>query len=74
MEDIIRQHGLNQKIIKDAVDHVLGQKLKDYIKKEEENGNKVSRNSTTAKNMKTSYGRLALMCHVLKNLILSQKL
>lgn len=60
MEDITGQHGLIQKIIKDAVEHVLGQELEDYIKQEEENGNKVSRNGTTAKNMKTTYGTIGI--------------
>ena len=33
MEDITGKNGLVQKIIKDAVEHILGQELEDYISK-----------------------------------------
>lgn len=36
MEDITGKNGLVQKIIKDAVEHILGQELEDYISKKKQ--------------------------------------
>lgn len=60
MQDITGKDGLVQKIIRDAVEHVLGQELENYISKEKENGNNVSRNGTTSKNIKTAYGNIGI--------------
>lgn len=60
MQDITGKDGLVQKIIRDAVEHVLGQELENYISKEKENGNNVSRNGTTNKNIKTAYGNIGI--------------
>ena len=58
MEDITGKDGLVQKIIKDAVEHILGQELEDYISEKNSSGNKVSRNGSTKKNIKTAYGNI----------------
>lgn len=60
MQDITGKDGLIQKIIRDAIEHVLGQELEDYISKEKEIGNNVSRNGTTNKNIKTAYGNIEI--------------
>lgn len=60
MQDITGKDGLVQKIIRDAVEHVLGRELENYISKEKENGNNVSRNGTTNKNIKTAYGNIGI--------------
>lgn len=60
MQDITGKDGLIQKIIRDAVEHVLGRELENYISKEKENGNNVSRNGTTNKNIKTAYGNIGI--------------
>lgn len=60
MQDITGKDGLVQKIIRDAVEHVLGQEIENYISKEKENGNNVSRNGTTNKNIKTAYGNIGI--------------
>lgn len=49
MEDIMGKDGLAQKIIKDAVEHILGQELEDYISQKNSSGDKVSRNGSTTK-------------------------
>lgn len=49
MEDITGKNGLIQKIIKDAVEQVLGKELSEYIASEKSNGRSVSRNGTTKK-------------------------
>lgn len=60
MEDITGKDGLVQKIIKDAVEHILGQELEDYIFEKNSSGNKVSRNGSTKKNIKTAYGNIGI--------------
>lgn len=60
MQDITGKDGLIQKIIRDAVEHVLGRELENYISREKENGNNVSRNGTTNKNIKTAYGNIGI--------------
>ena len=58
MEDITGKDGLVQKIVKDAVEHILGQELEDYISEKNSSGHKVSRNGSTKKNIKTAYGNI----------------
>lgn len=60
MEDITGQNGLVHKIIKDAVEHILGDELEEYMTREKENGHDVSRNGTSNKNIKTSYGNIGI--------------
>ena len=60
MEDITGKDGLVQKIIKDAVEHILGQELEDYISQKNSSGDKVSRNGSTTKNIKTAYGNIGV--------------
>jgi len=60
MQDITGQDGLVQKIIKDAVEHVLGMEMEDYISKEKEKGSKIIRNGSTNKNIKTAYGNIEI--------------
>ena len=60
MEDITGKDGLVQKIIKDAVEHILEQELKDYISQKNSSGDKVSRNGSTTKNIKTAYGNIGV--------------
>ncbi len=62
MEDITGKDGLAQKIIKDAVEHILGQELEDYISQKNSSGDKVSRNGSTTKKSRlltgiSAYGR-----------------
>ncbi len=58
MEDITGPDGLIQKIIKDAVQHVLQQEINEYIISEKKKGNTVARNGTSHKTLKTSYGKV----------------
>ena len=50
----------SQKIIKDAVEHVLGMEMEDFILQEKEKGSSVTRNGTTHKNIKTAYGNIGI--------------
>ncbi len=58
MEDITGPDGLIQKIIRDAVQHVLQQEINDYITSEKKKGHTVARNGTSHKTLKTSYGKV----------------
>ncbi len=60
MEDITGPNGLIQKIIKDAVQHVLEQELNEYVASEKNKGRSVAKNGNTPKNLKTSYGQVAI--------------
>ena len=60
MQDITGQDGLVQKIIKDAVEHVLGMEMEDFILQEKEKGSSVTRNGTAHKNIKTAYGNIGI--------------
>lgn len=60
MQDITGQDGLVQKIIKNAVEHVLGMEMDDYISKEEKKGSKITRNGSSSKNIKTAYGNIGI--------------
>ena len=60
MQDITGQDGLVQKIIKDAVEHVLGMEMDDHISREKEKGGKITRNGSTNKNIKTAYGNIGI--------------
>ena len=60
MEDITGPDGLIQKIIKDAVQHVLEQEINEYITSEKKKGNTVARNGTSHKTLKTSYGKIGI--------------
>lgn len=55
MEDITGKDGLVQKIIRDAVEHIPGQELEDYVSEKNNSGDKVSRNGSAKKNIKTAY-------------------
>lgn len=56
MEDITGKNGLIQKIIKDAIEQVMGKELSEYISNEKNNGRNVSRNGSSKKTVKTVYG------------------
>lgn len=60
MEDITGANGLIQKIIKDAVQHVLEQEINEYVTSEKNKGHSVAKNGTTPKKLKTSYGQVAI--------------
>lgn len=60
MEDITGKDGLVQRIIKDAVQQILNREMEQYIQEERSNGNQISKNGTSSKNVKTSYGNIAL--------------
>ena len=60
MEDITGPDGLIQKIIKDAVQHVLEQEISEYITSEKNKGHAVARNGTSHKTLKTSYGKVGI--------------
>lgn len=60
MEDITGPDGLIQKIIKDAVQHVLQQEINEYITSEKKKGHTVARNGTSHKTLKTSYGKVGI--------------
>lgn len=60
MEDITGPDGLIQKIIKDAVQHVLEQEINEYITSEKKKGNTVARNGSSHKTLKTSYGKIGI--------------
>lgn len=56
MEDITGQDGLVQKIIRDAIEQVMGKELSEYISNEKNNGRNISRNGSSKKTIKTAYG------------------
>ena len=60
MEDITGPDGLIQKIIKDAVQHVLEQEINEYITSEKKKGNTVARNGSSHKTLKTSYEKIGI--------------
>ena len=60
MEDITGKDGLVQKIIRDAVEHIPGQEPEDYISEKNNSGDKVSRNGSAKKNIKTAYGNIGI--------------
>lgn len=60
MADITGPDGLVQKIIKDAVEQVLGREISEHITSEKEKGNQISRNGTSHKTVKTPYGTIGL--------------
>lgn len=60
MADITGPDGLVQKIIKDAVEQVLGREISEHITSEKEKGNQISRNGTFHKTVKTPYGAIGL--------------
>lgn len=60
MQDITGPDGLVQKVIKDAVEKILNRELEDYISSENENGNHITRNGSSHKTLKTSYGNIGV--------------
>jgi len=56
MEDITGQNGLVQKIIRNAIEQVMGKELSEYISNEKNNGRNISRNGSSKKTIKTTYG------------------
>lgn len=60
MADITGPDGLVQKIIKDAVEQVLGREISEHITSEKEKGNQILRNGTSRKTVKTPYGAIGL--------------
>ena len=60
MEDITGPNGLIQRIIKDAVEQVLGREVDEYISLEKEKGNSASRNGSSHKTVKTAYGNIGV--------------
>ncbi len=49
MEDITGQDGLVQKIIRNAIEQVMGKELSEYISNEKNNGRNISRNGSSKK-------------------------
>jgi len=60
MEDITGPNGLIQKVIKDAVEQVLRKEVNEYIADAKENGNRVSKNGSSSKTIKTAYGKIGI--------------
>lgn len=60
MEDITGPGGLVQKIIRDAVEQILGEELENYISNEKEKGNHTARNRSSHKTLKTSYRNIEI--------------
>ena len=60
MEDITGPNGLIQRIIKDAVEQILGREVDEYISSEKEKGNSASRNGSSHKTVKTAYGNIGV--------------
>lgn len=56
MEDITGKDGLVQKIIKDAIEKILGKELSEYIDSQKNSEKNVLRNGSTKKTVKTAYG------------------
>lgn len=73
MEDITGKDGLVQKIIKDAVEHILGQEPEDYIAKKNSIGDKVSRNGSTKKTLRLLMGISTSRCRGQGNPVLSRR-
>lgn len=63
MEDITGPNGLIQKVIKDAVEQVLRKEVNGYIADAKENGNRVSKNGSSPKTIKTAYGKIGIDGH-----------
>jgi len=49
MEDITGQNGLVQKIIRNAIEQVMGKELSEYISNEKNNGRNISHNGSSKK-------------------------
>lgn len=49
-----------QKVIKDAVEQVLRKEVNEYIADAKENGNRVSKNGSSSKTIKTAYGKIGI--------------
>ncbi len=60
MEDITGPNGLVQKIIKEAVEKVLHNELDEYISDAADNGERVVRNGSSPKTVRTSYGNIPI--------------
>ncbi len=60
MEDITGPNGLIQKVIKDAVEQVLRKEVNEYLADAKEKGNKVSKNGSSPKTIKTAYGNIGI--------------
>ena len=60
MQDITGPDGLVQKVIRDAVEKILNRELEEYISSENENGNHITRNGSSHKTLKTSYGNIGV--------------
>lgn len=60
MEDITGPDGLIQRVIRDAVERVLNRELEEHIGEEKENGRTATRNGSSQKTLKTSYGNIAI--------------
>ena len=60
MQDITGPDGLVQKVIKDAVEKILNREMEEYISSENENGNHITRNGSSHKTLKTSYGNIGV--------------
>ena len=73
MEDITGKNGLVQKIIKDAVEHILGQELEDYISKKTAAGIKSRATVQLRKTLRLLMEISAYGCRGLGNLVLSRR-
>lgn len=58
MEDITGADGLIQRMIKNAIEHILNNEMNAYVTNEKEKGNHISRNGTSPKVLKTPYGNV----------------
>lgn len=57
-EDITGPEGLVQKIIRDAVEQILGEELEKYIS--DEKGSRAARDGSSRKTLKTFYGNIGI--------------
>ncbi len=60
MEDITGPEGLIQKVIRDAVQQIMDKELERHIAQERENGRPATRNGSSHKTLKTSYGNIGI--------------
>lgn len=60
MDDITGPEGLIQKVIRDAVQQIMGRELEQHIAQEKENGRPATRNGSSHKTLKTSYGNIGI--------------
>ncbi len=60
MDDITGPEGLIQRVIRDAVQQIMDRELERHIEQEKENGRPATRNGSSHKTLKTSYGNIGI--------------